>query len=60
MALFKDGDVKHVVMDGHMSVLDGTIGIFLRRLMDLDEDYNEAHDILIAAEILDSGVGVGR
>lgn len=60
MALLKDGDVEHVVMDGHISVLEGTIGIFQRRLMVLDEDYNEARDILIAAEILDSGDGVGR
>lgn len=60
MALLKDGDVEHVVMDGHISVLEGTIGIFPRRLMVLDEDYNEARDILIAAEILDSGDGVGR
>jgi len=60
MALLKDADVEHVVMDEHISVLEGTIGIFPRRLMVLDEDYQEARDILIAAEILDSADGDGR
>lgn len=54
IALLKDADLEHVVMDGHISVLEGSIGIFPRRLMVLDEDYQEARDILIAAEILDS------
>jgi hypothetical protein len=60
MALLKDGNVEHVVMDGHISVLGGTIGMFPRRLMVLDEDYEEARDILIAAEILDSIDGETR
>ncbi|CAN0493863.1 unnamed protein product, partial [Laminaria digitata] len=53
IALLKDADLEHVVMDGHISVLEGTIGIFPRRLMVLDDDYLLAKDILIAAEILD-------
>ena len=60
IALLKDGYLEHVVMDGHISVLEGTIGIFPRRLMVLDEDYEEARDILIAAEILDSVDGETR
>jgi len=55
--LLKDADLEHVVMDGHISVLEGTIGIFPRRLMVLDDDYLLAKDILIAAEILDSATG---
>lgn len=57
IALLKDADLEHVVMDGNISVLEGTIGIFPRRLMVLDEDYALAKDILIAAEILDSASG---
>ncbi len=57
IALLKDADLEHVVMDGHISVLEGTIGIFPRRLMVLDDDYLLAKDILIAAEILDSATG---
>jgi len=60
IALLKDADVEHVVMDAHISVLEGTIGIFPRRLMVLDEDFREARDILIAAEILDSTDGEVR
>ena len=57
IALLKDADLEHVVMDGHISVLEGTIGIFPRRLTVLDDDYLLAKDILIAAEILDSATG---
>jgi len=57
IALLKDADLEHVVMDGHISVLEGTIGIFPRRLMVLDDDYLLAKDILIATEILDSATG---
>ena len=54
MALLKDAALEHVVMDGNISVLEGTIGIFPRRLMVLDDDYGAARRILVAAEILDS------
>jgi hypothetical protein len=54
MALLKDAAVEHVVMDGNISVLEGTIGIFPRRLMVLGDDYGAARSILVAAEILDS------
>ncbi|MBO6782250.1 MAG: DUF2007 domain-containing protein [Alphaproteobacteria bacterium] len=53
-ALLKDADIEHVVMDGNISILEGSIGIFPRRLMVLDEDYRNARELLQAAEILES------
>lgn len=55
IALLKDAAIEHAVMDTNISVLEGTIGIFTRRLMVLDDDYEEAHGLLRDAEILDSG-----
>ncbi len=55
VALLKDAAIEHVVMDANISVLEGTIGIFPRRLMVLDEDYEEARGLLREAEILDNG-----
>jgi hypothetical protein len=53
--LLKDAAIEHVVMDANISVLEGTIGIFPRRLVVLDEDYEEARGLLREAEILDNG-----
>jgi hypothetical protein len=55
VALLKLAAIEHVVMDANISVLEGTIGIFPRRLMVLDEDYEEARGLLREAEILDNG-----
>lgn len=55
VALLKDAAIEHVVMDANISVLEGTIGIFPRRLVVLDEDYEEARGLLREAEILDNG-----
>lgn len=55
IALLKDAAIEHAVMDANISVLEGTIGIFTRRLMVLDDDYEEARGLLRDAEILDSG-----
>jgi hypothetical protein len=55
LALLKDAAIEHVVVDANISVLEGTIGIFPRRLVVLDEDYEEARGLLREAEILDNG-----
>jgi len=55
VALLRDAAIEHAVMDTNLSVLEGTIGIFPRRLMVLDEDYEEARGLLREAEILDNG-----
>lgn len=53
IALLNDANLDHVVMDANISVLEGTIGIFPRRLMVLGEDFVAARNLLLAAEILD-------
>jgi len=55
VALLRDAAIEHAVMDTNISVLEGTIGIFPRRLVVLDEDYEEARGLLREAEILDNG-----
>ena len=55
LALLKDAAIEHVVVDANIPVLEGTIGIFPRRLVVLDEDYEEARGLLREAEILDNG-----
>ncbi|WP_127559490.1 DUF2007 domain-containing protein [Nioella ostreopsis] len=54
-ALLSGEDIEVFVMDVHMSVLEGSIGVLPRRMMVRDED-------LIAAErvILDNGIPTGR
>ncbi|TBX28338.1 DUF2007 domain-containing protein [Nioella sediminis] len=54
-ALLSGEDIEVFVMDVHMSVLEGSIGVLPRRMMVRDED-------LIAAErvIRDNGIPTGR
>lgn len=41
-ALLKSEDIEMIVLDGHMSVLEGSVGAIPRRVMVADEDYNLA------------------
>lgn len=54
-ALLSGEDIEVFVMDVHMSVLEGSIGVLPRRMMVRDDD-------LIAAErvIRDNGIPTGR
>ncbi len=45
-ALLKEHDIETVLFDTHMSVLEGSIGAIPRRLMVLDEDFDEAVNIM--------------
>ena len=41
-ALLRDGEIAHMVLDGNMSVLEGSLGILPRRIL-VDEDrYDQA------------------
>ena len=40
-ALLNDADIGHMVVDQNMSVLEGSIGIFPRRIL-VDEDHIDA------------------
>lgn len=41
-ALLADAGIKAVVLDTHMSVLEGTLGILPRRVMVAEDDYSRA------------------
>ena len=45
-ALLKSEDIEIFVLDDHMSVLEGSAGAILRRVMVADEDYDRAQRLL--------------
>ena len=45
-APLKSEDIEIFVLDGHMSVLEGSAGAILRRVMVADEDYDRARRLL--------------
>ena len=45
-AVLKDAGIETLVFDGHMSILEGSIGALPRRLMVADEDETEARRLL--------------
>jgi Putative prokaryotic signal transducing protein len=47
VALLKSADIDHMVVDQNMSVLEGSIGIFPRRIL-VDEDDSDAARQLLA------------
>lgn len=51
MALLKDQGVEAIVLDQHMSVLEGSINALSRRIMVGDEDEDEARMLLADAGI---------
>ena len=52
-AVLKDGGIESVVLDQHMSVLEGSAGAIPRRLMVSDEDAEAARRILREVGALD-------
>jgi len=50
-ALLKDAQIQTHVFDTNISVLDGSISAFPRRLLVIDEDETEAREILSSAGI---------
>ena len=54
-ALLSGEDIEVFVMDVHMSVLEGSIGVLPRRMMVRDEDLTAAERV-----ILDNGIPTGR
>ena len=45
-ALLKSEDIEIFVLDGHMSVLEGSAGAILRRVMVADDDYDRSKRVL--------------
>ena len=50
--LLKDSGIETVIFDAHMSILEGSAGANQRRLMVLDEDYDQAR-----SRVTDAGEG---
>jgi hypothetical protein len=48
-ALLREADIAHLVLDGHMSVLEGSVGALPRRVL-VDEDQHARAERLLAAE----------
>ncbi len=49
MALLRDAGVRCVLLDGHISAVEGGIGAFPRRLAVADEDERQARRVLAEA-----------
>ena len=45
-ALLKSADIPHMVLDRHMSVLEGSLGILPRRILVEEESLEEARQLL--------------
>jgi hypothetical protein len=48
-ALLKAADIPHVVLDRHMSVLEGSLGILPRRILVPDDQLEEARQVMTDA-----------
>ena len=51
-ALLRDAGIESVLLDAHVSAVEGSIGAIPRRLAVLDEDEGQARRILREAELL--------
>ena len=52
-SVLEEADVPHMVADAHMSVVEGSIGMFPRRLLVVDDAYDEARRLLTEADLGD-------
>ncbi len=52
-AVLRDAGIEPIVLDQHMSVLEGSAGAIPRRLMVADEDADTARRILKEVDALD-------
>lgn len=50
-AYLRDAGIENILLDRHISVTEGSIGAFNRRLMVLDEDLDAARALLAEAGI---------
>jgi hypothetical protein len=48
-ALLDGADIRHLVLDQNMSIIEGSLGILPRRILVHDEDNEEARQILADA-----------
>lgn len=52
IALLKDAGIEPLVLDQHMSIVDGSLGILPRRVLVDGDDRNQALRILKEADVL--------
>lgn len=52
-ALLGEADIGHLVLDGNMSILEGSIGIIARRVMVTEDDLGAAIRLMREAELAD-------
>ena len=52
-ALLNGAQIKHLVVDRNMSVLEGSIGIFPRRILVAEEEFDAAQRLLEEAGFAD-------
>lgn len=45
-ALFKEAGIEHAIMDAHMSIVEGSVGILPRRVLVGEDDFAQARRIL--------------
>ena len=48
-ALLTEQDIEAIVFDTHTSILEGSVSAIPRRLMVIDDDFNAACAVLVAA-----------
>ncbi|MBU0724805.1 MAG: DUF2007 domain-containing protein [Alphaproteobacteria bacterium] len=48
-SLLKDSEIRVVLMDVHTSIVEGSIGAIPRRLMVVDQEYEQARRVLLDA-----------
>lgn len=58
--LFNDAEIDHAVLDGYMSVAEGSIGILPRRVLVAQEQWNQARRVLADAGLNDDTGQVSR
>lgn len=52
-ALLKDAEIEYFLFDMNSSVMDGYTGAIRRRLMVIDDDAKDAHEVLTAGGLGD-------
>lgn len=50
-SLFNDAGVAHVIVDGNMSIMEGSLGVLPRRMLVSEDQWNQALRILKDAEL---------
>lgn len=50
-ALLRDGEIEPIVLDVHMSVVEGSLNVLPRRICVADSDWDKAREILREAGV---------